>query len=134
MSNRSAQNIATLYESVDDIDLFSAGISEFPLEGAQVGPTFACIIGRQMQNLRAADRFWFESSLGPHAFTPSQLESIKQVSLARLICANSDSIISIQQLALQLAHPILNPRLHCDELPDVDISLWFEPQTAPGAG
>lgn len=112
------------YESVDDIDLFTGGISEYPLPGAQVGPTFACIIGRQFEQLRAGDRFWFESSMGPHAFSIEQLESIKQVTLARVLCANSDNVITIQQMAFHQAHPVLNPRVFCDELPDLDITLW----------
>lgn len=127
MSNRSSQAMAAMYESVDDIDLFSAGISEFPLEGAQVGPTFACIIGRQFSALRRGDRYWFESSMGPHAFTIGQLDSIRQVSLARLMCANSDNLITIQQMALEMAHPVLNPRLFCTSLPDLDITLWLDP-------
>lgn len=118
--------MASLYDSVDDIDLFTGGVSEFPLEGAQVGPTFSCIIGRQFEKLRAGDRFWFENSQGPQAFTMSQLDSIRQVSLARLMCANGDNIVTIQQMALHLPHPVLNPQLLCDALPDLDITLWSD--------
>lgn len=128
MSNRSVQMMSQLYETVDDIDLFSGGLSEFPLAGAQVGPTFACIIGKQFQTLRSADRFWFESSGGPHAFTPDQLNSIKQFTLARLICSNSDRIDLIQPLAMRQPHPILNPLQECQSLPELNLSLWMEPR------
>ena len=40
--------LSTLYDAPSDIDLFSAGMAEKSLSGAHVGPTFACIIGRQV--------------------------------------------------------------------------------------
>lgn len=123
--------MSQLYETVDDIDLFTGGISEFPLDGAQVGPTFACIIGRQFYQLRAGDRYWFESSMGPQTFSIAQLESIKQVTLARILCANSDNIQTIQLSALNLPHPVLNPRVLCASIPDLDITLWYDPFNRP---
>ena len=59
--------------SVHDIDLFSAGLAEYPLPGAAVGPTFTCIIGIQFYNLKFGDRFWFEHGYQLSSFTPGKL-------------------------------------------------------------
>ena len=57
------------HSDVDDIDLFAGGISEKSLPDGQVGPTFACIIGRTFQALRQGDRFWYEND-NDAGFTP----------------------------------------------------------------
>lgn len=82
----SAQRIRQGYRSVDDVDLFVAGLAERPVIGGLVGPTFACIIAQQFSNLRKGDRFWYETDGFESSFTPAQLQSLRQVSLAQLVC------------------------------------------------
>ncbi len=95
------ERLKRLYTHVDDVDLWSAGISEFSLPGAVLGPTFACIIARQFKNLKYGDRFWFENNAdNPHPFSPAQLQEIRKSSLARMICANSDSVSMVQPRVL----------------------------------
>lgn len=54
---------------VDDVDLFPGGMVEQLVPGALVGPTFACMLAKQFEALKKADRFWFESCSGKHKFT-----------------------------------------------------------------
>ena len=63
-------NFLFLRRHVDDIDLYPAAIVEEHLPGAEVGPTFACIIGRQFQRSRSGDRFWHETNDPYIRFTP----------------------------------------------------------------
>lgn len=60
------------YETVEDIDLFSGGISELPLIDGIVGPTFACIMGVQFNHLKFGDRFYFEHGNQDGSFTPGE--------------------------------------------------------------
>lgn len=47
------------YRHPHDVDLWSGGVSERPLPGSMLGPTFACIIATQFSYSRRGDRFWF---------------------------------------------------------------------------
>ena len=69
-------SIFLFFRSVDDIDLFPAGLAERSVAGGLVGPTFACIIGRQFEVLRKGDRYWYENS-GSAGFT----EGTKQIDI-----------------------------------------------------
>ena len=45
-----------VYAHVKDLELWSAGISEIPLQDRLIGPTLSCVIGRQFHNIRFGDR------------------------------------------------------------------------------
>lgn len=85
---------------MDDIDLFTGGLSEIPLEGAVVGPTFACLIADQFQKLRQCDRFWFESPDEHIRFSLEQLQEIRKVTLGSVICRNCDLFAPMPRLVL----------------------------------
>jgi len=120
------------YKSVHDVDLFSAGLAEYPLPGAAVGPTFTCIIGIQMYNLKYGDRFWFEHKDQVGSFTPDQLVEIRKASLAKIMCANSDSLNYIQKNVYR-GESQRNPVVACKSLPDTDLRAWREAPGNPGA-
>lgn len=132
MNNMTAFHYSMLYKHVDDIDLWSGGISERRMPGSQIGPTFACIIARQFANIKRGDRFWYENPGFPSSFTPDQLREIKKATQARLICYNSDRIQTIQRDVLKLPHPIYNPRVACGQIPDLDLQFWREDPESPG--
>ncbi|WAR22982.1 PXDN-like protein [Mya arenaria] len=118
-------HLASIYNmSPEDIDLFPGGVSEIPVLGGKVGPTFACLIGRQFQSLKIGDRFYYENS-GFNAFSLDQLHEIKKVTLASLFCANTD-IGKIQPEALKHIQPG-NPLVKCNSIPHLDLLPWCEP-------
>ncbi|KAK3867852.1 hypothetical protein Pcinc_026722, partial [Petrolisthes cinctipes] len=134
MSNFTAAMYSKIYKSVADIDLWSAGVSERPLPGSLLGPTFSCVIATQMQKLRWGDRYWYELPNQPSSFTLPQLESLRQTRLARIVCDNTDNIDNIQLYPMVLHDPRLNPRLSCKSgvIPHIDLTPWVErPHPAP---
>ena len=68
-TNNTLHKYTQVYASPDDIDLWSAGVSERPLPGSMVGPVFGCIMGETFRNLRQGDRFWYENSGMLNSFT-----------------------------------------------------------------
>lgn len=48
MSQDTISVLKKTYNRVEDLDLYTGGLAEVPTKGAVVGPTFACLIGRQM--------------------------------------------------------------------------------------
>ena len=56
------------------MDLYVGGLLEPPLDGAAVGPTFACLLADQFVRLKRGDRFWYESGDPTVRFTPGECE------------------------------------------------------------
>jgi hypothetical protein len=86
--------LAKVYRSPDDIDLFVGGLMETAEHDSLVGPTFQNIIADQFSRLRKGDRYFYENSpsINPGAFNEKQLEEIKKITMARIICDNADGI------------------------------------------
>uniref|UniRef100_A0A1A9W582 Uncharacterized protein n=1 Tax=Glossina brevipalpis TaxID=37001 RepID=A0A1A9W582_9MUSC len=74
--------LKSAYRNFMDIDLIAGGISESPVPGATVGPTFQCIIAEQFSKLLYREEAWDE--LLPF------LNELKGITGADLLCANSN--------------------------------------------
>lgn len=101
--NKTIHRLSKLYKHVDDIDLWSAGIAEYPSDGSMLGPVFNCLVAEQFAIARNSDRFWYEGENPASKFTLEQLEEARKSTLAKLICDNSDDIDSVQ------LYPFLQP-------------------------
>jgi peroxidase len=123
--------MATIYESVEDIDLFVAGISEARLTGAIIGPTFACIIGEQFARLRRSDRFWYENGFPvPSTFSDAQLAEIRKTSFASILCDSTPLMNQTQALVFQTVSAT-NPVVPCGTLPTLNLQAWSASNPAP---
>ncbi|XP_048775240.2 chorion peroxidase-like [Ostrea edulis] len=119
-SRKTRRLLRQVYANVFDMDLFTAGVAEEPLEGAVVGPTFACIIGLQFKALKFGDRFYYENDDSITGFTLAQLDDIKKNTMAQVICRNTN-IGKIQTDVFR--HGL--PEVDCSDIEEeMDFSLW----------
>ncbi|KYN12613.1 Chorion peroxidase [Trachymyrmex cornetzi] len=136
MPNETVRRYSTIFEHPADVDLWSGGVSERPLPGSMLGPTFACLIATQFSHSRRGDRFWYELPNQPSSFTLEQLNEIRKAKLARLICDNTDLIDTVQIYPMVLPDHEINPRVPCRSgiIPGIDLSKWAEfPATSHAA-
>ncbi|XP_057379557.1 chorion peroxidase-like [Daphnia carinata] len=119
--------LRSVYSNVGDIDLFIGGVVETPLPNAVLGRTFAGLFSLQFLYLRQADRFFYTSNIGqPYALTSNQLVEIEKVSLAKIICDNSDgSITRIQPKAFRIPDDLLNKPVSCSSLAGIDFAKFL---------
>ncbi len=115
---------------VQDVDLFSGGLSERPVRGGIVGPTFACLIANQFRTIKSGDRFWYETADESVGFTEVQLAQIRRVTLASLVCKNCDVGTPVQRQVFDTAGGD-NPMLPCSESnhASVDVASHWRDET-----
>ena len=101
----------------EGIDLWVGGLAEKRLPGAQVGPTFACIMGITFTRLRDGDRFFYRN---PYVFLPYKLLELKKSSLAKVICNNADHIPEIQHSVFKVG----GKRVKCSTIPEINLYKW----------
>jgi peroxidase len=123
--------LKSIYDHVDDIDLFAGGTLEGDLREGLLGPAFACIVGDQFHRLKRGDKFWFENGDDPRgrfsaAFTEEQVDSLRGTSMARVMCDNTD-IGRQQPMAFRTPSGSLNAETDCKNINHgVDLNLWKE--------
>jgi peroxidase len=76
--------LASLYDSVEDVDPWVAMLAEPHAPGALVGPTLRKVLADQFTRLRDGDRFWYEAYL-----PPQMRQVVNQQTLARIIRRNT---------------------------------------------
>lgn len=81
--------LASLYGSVDDVDLWVGGLAEDHVAGGSLGETFTEILFDQFARLRDGDRYWFENPNSPDPLTQAEIDDIRGTTLADVIRRNS---------------------------------------------
>lgn len=65
-------------------------------------------------------RLWYEN---PGVFSPAQLTQLKQTSLARILCDNSDNITRVPADVFRVAE-FPHGYGSCEDVPRVDLRVW----------
>ncbi|XP_069104358.1 myeloperoxidase-like [Argopecten irradians] len=112
-----------VYDDVKDIDLFVGGVSEISVKGGHVGPTFGCLLGKQFEDIKEGDRYWFERST-IEGFTQGQREAILKFDLANVFC-HGLGLKEIQQDIFVI--PRLADLKPCSHYADFDVSEFLNP-------
>lgn len=95
------------------------------MEDSILGQTLTCLILDQFVRLKFGDRFWYENYDVNMGFTSEQLDEIRKISLAKIICENSDNVTHIQSLVMERTKED-NVIVPCGDLPGVDLKYWRE--------
>uniref|UniRef100_A0A8C7Z8F6 Eosinophil peroxidase n=1 Tax=Oryzias sinensis TaxID=183150 RepID=A0A8C7Z8F6_9TELE len=116
-----AEKLMDLYGTPDNIDIWLGGVAEPFVAGGRVGPLFACMISTQFKRIRQGDRFWWEND---GVFTGAQRRSLRDASLARIICDNT-GITEVPDQPFQY-RPRGSGYSQCKDLPAFDLKPWAE--------
>ena len=119
MSQDALDAMSKIYDNVDDIDLFSGALSEYPTEGSVMGPTFAILNAMQFERLKRGDRFFFCNENQRGSFSEEQLNNLRLMTLADVVCHNT-GIKKTKDNVFKMNSDVRD----CTQANDVDISLF----------
>ncbi len=89
--------LASVYDTVDDVDLSVGALAEDHRRGAMVGETVLRILKDQFERLRDGDRFWYQTYL-----SDSLVRMVEEETLARIIRRNTAIEDELQEEALRV--------------------------------
>ena len=124
ISQQSWNKMKLVYQKVDDIDPYVGGVAENPVKGRPgiVGPTFACIISKQFENIMKGDRLFFthkHQHEGAMGGLPAGLRTlIRKRTLHDILCDN----IPIERLPVNIFDS-LSAQVKCEENNKLDFVL-----------
>ncbi|CAI4227172.1 unnamed protein product [Auanema sp. JU1783] len=118
MSASNIQALKTVYEQVDDIDLYAAIVSEGPSSGAMIGETGQHIIAETFSALKFGDRFYYEHE---DNLDSRQLQAIRATSLNKVLCENSPNMEKVLRNIFDLD----SDEVRCDSLKNVDLEPFL---------
>ncbi|KAI3386654.1 hypothetical protein SNEBB_007752 [Seison nebaliae] len=114
--------LKSLYGNVKNIDLWVGGMLENnDMSNGIIGETFSCIIRKQFGILRDGDRFYYKNE---NIFTKSQTRTIDSVSLKKIICITSDTMMKVPPDVFRTTS--IDEYENCENLEDIDLSPWEE--------
>lgn len=80
-----AGRLASVYEDVEDVDVWVGGLAEPPVRGAMVGELIHAVLADQFQALRDGDRFWYTRTL-----RRAERDRVESTTLADIIRRNTE--------------------------------------------
>ncbi|XP_073875300.1 lactoperoxidase isoform X2 [Macaca fascicularis] len=114
-----AKKLLGLYGTPDNIDIWIGAIAEPLVERGRVGLLLACLLGKQFQQIRDGDRFWWEN---PGVFTKEQKDSLRKMSFSRLVCDNT-RITKVPRDPFR-ANSYPYDFVDCSAIDKLDLSPW----------
>ena len=131
--DKDIENLKKVYKHVDDVDLFVGGFLEIPSEDAFIGHTFKVLIVDTFLRLKYGDRFFYDLGSQHNTFTSTtqfsvnQLQEIRKVTMARVLCDNTEDISEMQPQVFKIMGPHKNKMTSCRDttsIPEMDLKLF----------